>query len=72
MTKAVIVACNGISRDARENCLLDPKHSEPLITRYALGLFAYGQDLNIDRARDLLGWVPQVPFSDGLQKTFST
>jgi nucleoside-diphosphate-sugar epimerase len=72
MPKAVIVACDGHSRHARGHYLFGPKHREPLITRYALGLFAFEQGLNIEKAHDLLGWRPQVPFSEGLRRTFAT
>ncbi|MEP0964508.1 MAG: NAD(P)-dependent oxidoreductase [Roseobacter sp.] len=46
----------------------DPR--EPLVTRYALGLFAFEQSLDISKARDALGWVPQVRFAEGLERVF--
>lgn len=44
---------------------------EPLVTPYTLGLFAYRQSLDISKARDLLGWQPQVPFYIGLAATLA-
>jgi nucleoside-diphosphate-sugar epimerase len=46
----------------------DPR--EPIMTRYGLGLFAFEQSLDISRARDALGWIPQVRFADGLERVF--
>lgn len=43
---------------------------EPLITPYALALFAFRQSLDLTRARDALGWQPQISFEDGLERTF--
>jgi nucleoside-diphosphate-sugar epimerase len=51
---------------------IDPQRREPLVTRYALGLFAYKQGLSIDKARTELDWSPQVSFADGLERTFVT
>ncbi|WP_039020069.1 NAD-dependent epimerase/dehydratase family protein [Halocynthiibacter namhaensis] len=50
---------------------LHPNGSEPRITPYALGLFAYRQSLNIDKAKHQLDWSPRVPFSKGLELTFA-
>ncbi|MAT87067.1 MAG: 3-beta hydroxysteroid dehydrogenase [Aestuariivita sp.] len=47
---------------------LEPR--EPVVTRYGLGLFAFKQSLDISRARDILGWMPQVRFADGLERVF--
>lgn len=44
-------------------------HPEPPVTQYALGLFAFAQSLDISKARRLLGWQPQVSFSQGLART---
>ena len=44
---------------------------EPLVTPYTLGLFAFRQSLDISKARDLLGWQPQVPFDIGLSATLA-
>jgi nucleoside-diphosphate-sugar epimerase len=44
-------------------------HPEPVVTRYGLALFAYAQSLDITRARDHLGWVPQVDFTTGLARS---
>ena len=43
---------------------------EPLVTRYGLGLFAYAQSLDISKAKRVLDWQPQVPFAQGLDRTF--
>jgi nucleoside-diphosphate-sugar epimerase len=51
---------------------VDPCQREPLVTRYALGLFAYEQGLNVDKASDQLGWTPQISFAEGLRRTFVT
>ena len=48
-----------------------PQQPEPLVTRYALGLFAFEQSLDITRVQNTLGWSPKVCFSDGLDRTFS-
>nr|WP_254868513.1 NAD(P)-dependent oxidoreductase [Phaeobacter sp. HF9A] len=48
-----------------------PGQPEPLVTRYGLALFAYAQSLNIDKARRVLGWSPQVRFAEGLDMTFA-
>ena len=45
--------------------------AEPKITAYGLGIFAFTQTLDISRARDELGWAPQVPFAEGLARTFA-
>lgn len=43
---------------------------EPMITPYALGLFAFRQSLDLTRAGEVLGWRPQVRFAEGLDLTF--
>ena len=52
--------------------LMRPGQPEPLITRYAVGLFAFEQGLDISRARRELGWEPKVSFAEGLERTFAT
>lgn len=49
---------------------IDPLKREPLVTRYALGLFAYQQSLSIEKAKMSLDWAPQVSFAEGLERTF--
>lgn len=44
---------------------------EPAITRYGIGLFAFAQSLDISRAKEVLGWTPQVRFEKGLALTFA-
>lgn len=46
-----------------------PNRPEPPVTRYGLGLFGFAQSLNLARARQVLGWSPQVPFAEGLQRS---
>ena len=48
---------------------LRPAASEPAITPYTLGLFAFRQSLDIGKARDLLHWHPRIPFEQGLAMT---
>jgi len=59
------------ARAAEAVALMRPRQPEPKVTRYALGLFACEQSLSIARARDELGWMPRVAFSDGLEQTFA-
>jgi nucleoside-diphosphate-sugar epimerase len=47
-----------------------PGAQEPPITRYSVGLFAFGQSLGITKAKDILGWRPQIDFAQGLDRTF--
>lgn len=42
----------------------------PLLNRYLLSLLAYSNTLDISRARDVLGWTPQVSFEEGFENTF--
>lgn len=58
------------ARTAEAAARLSPVQREPLVTRYALGLFAFEQSLNIDGAKARLGWAPQVRFAEGLERTF--
>jgi nucleoside-diphosphate-sugar epimerase len=43
--------------------------TEPRLTRYKAGLFAFRQSLNISKSKHLLGWEPQVDFERGLALT---
>ena len=56
---------------AERLALLRPGQPEPPVTRYALGLFAFAQSLDISRAKADLGWTPKVSFADGLARTFA-
>ncbi|MEP2784763.1 MAG: NAD(P)-dependent oxidoreductase [Pseudoruegeria sp.] len=58
------------ARMAETVALIRPDPREPIVTRYGLGLFAFEQSLDISRARDALGWIPQVRFADGLERVF--
>ncbi|VAW68836.1 UDP-glucose 4-epimerase [hydrothermal vent metagenome] len=42
--------------------------SEPVITRYGLGLLRYSQTLNADKARDLLGYEPEYDLDEAIQR----
>lgn len=42
---------------------------EPPVTRYSVGLLAWSQTLDLTRARDLLGYTPQVPLAEGIRRT---
>ncbi len=44
--------------------------SEPSLTPYSLGLFAYSQTLNIEKAAYGLGWQPKIDFGEGFRRTF--
>jgi nucleoside-diphosphate-sugar epimerase len=62
----VMVAASALERAS----LTLPWLGEPRITRYAIGLFAFRQSLDLRKARDLMGWSPQVRFAQGLDLTF--
>lgn len=49
---------------------LSPKRSEPAITAYGAGLFAFRQTLDISKAQKHLEWYPSVTFEEGLARTF--
>ncbi|MFS4438934.1 NAD-dependent epimerase/dehydratase family protein [Paracoccaceae bacterium GXU_MW_L88] len=59
------------ARAMETGAALLPGQPEPPATRYSLGLFAYQQSLNLDRARDFLGWTPSVRFEEGLARSFA-
>lgn len=43
---------------------------EPRVTRYGLGILAYTQTLNIEKAKRRLSWAPKISFDEGLNRTF--
>lgn len=45
---------------------------EPPITRYGIGLFSYGQSLDISKAERILNWRPKTLFKEGVVKTFAS
>ncbi len=49
---------------------LNALDTEPRLTRYKVGLFAFRQSLDISKAQKLLGWSPKVDFDEGLELTF--
>ncbi len=59
------------ARLAEATARLLPGRPEPLITAYGAGVLAYSQTLDISRAREDLGFVPQVSFAEGLRRTFA-
>jgi nucleoside-diphosphate-sugar epimerase len=48
-----------------------PGQPEPPVTAYALGILRYRQTMNLERAKSVLGWQPQINFEEGLRRTFS-
>ena len=42
---------------------------EPPITRYSIGAIAFSQTLNLDRARNILGYRPRVSLAEGIART---
>ena len=42
---------------------------EPPLTRYTVGTVAYSQTLDLQRAREHLGYVPRVEIADGIRRT---
>jgi len=59
------------ARLAEAAAWLRPGQPEPVLTVYGAGLLAFSQTLDISRARDELGFRPQVSFADGLRRTFA-
>jgi len=51
---------------------LTPGRPEPKATAYGLGILAYSQTLDLTRVQRDLGWHPQIPFDEGLRRTFPT
>ncbi|PTE16106.1 NAD-dependent epimerase/dehydratase family protein [Pseudogemmobacter blasticus] len=56
-----------LARLAEAVTLALPGGREPVVTPYALGLFAFRQSLDLTKARSLLGWRPVMPLSPGLE-----
>jgi nucleoside-diphosphate-sugar epimerase len=42
---------------------------EPPLTRYTVGTVAYSQTLDLQKAREQLGYVPQVDIAEGIRRT---
>lgn len=42
---------------------------EPPLTRYTVGAVSFSQTLDLQRARDLLGYVPRVDLDEGIRRT---
>ncbi len=49
-------------------CTVAPGRPEPPLTRYTLSTIAYSQTLDITRAREQLGYAPEIPLSDALSR----
>jgi nucleoside-diphosphate-sugar epimerase len=63
-----LLALTGLNERVRA---LLPSHPEPVVTRYGLGILAFSQTLNIQKAQASLKWTPKISFEEGLQRTFS-
>ncbi|RKR03218.1 NAD-dependent epimerase/dehydratase family protein [Maricaulis maris] len=59
------------ARMAETGCARLPGRPEPPVTAYGVGLFAFSQTLDLSAARKVLGWQPQIGFSEGLDRTFA-
>lgn len=59
------------ARLAEQVSLVRLRPTEPLVTPYTLGLFAFRQSLDISKARKVLGWQPQIGFAEGLALTIA-
>lgn len=42
---------------------------EPPITSYTIGLLSYSQTLNINKAKDILGYKPKISIEDGIDRS---
>jgi len=66
-----VFAALAAARLAEAGTWLRPGRPEPVITAYGAGVLAYSQTLDISRAHNELGFVPQVSFAEGLKRTFA-
>ena len=41
---------------------------EPILTKYGVGLISYDQTLDIEKAKDILGYCPQYTIEEGLER----
>jgi len=48
---------------------LDPRGREPIVTAYALGLFAFSHTLDITKAKARLGWSPPISLDQAIDAT---
>jgi len=44
------------------------KGKEPILTKYGVGLISYDQTLDIQKAKDILGYCPQYTIEEGLER----
>ncbi len=58
------------ARTAELVASLTPGRPEPLFTAYSVGIMTYSQTLDIAAAARDLGYMPKVPFDEGLRRTF--
>jgi nucleoside-diphosphate-sugar epimerase len=50
-------------------CKALPSRPEPPLTRYSAGVFGFSQTLNIDKAKNDLGYIPQIPIKEGIRRS---
>jgi len=62
-------AALALARLSESLARLKPGMPEPAVTVHGLTAFAFSQTLDTSKARNLLGFVPQVLFEDGLERT---
>ena len=67
--KTPLLPARALARALELSAAMIPHMKEPRVTAYTLGLFAFQQSLNIEKAKNLLGWEPQVRFAEGLGLT---
>ncbi|HEV2080066.1 MAG TPA: NAD(P)-dependent oxidoreductase [Allosphingosinicella sp.] len=53
-------------------CACLPGRPEPPVTAYGVGVLAFSQTLDIEKARRELGWSPRIGFDEGLDLTFGS
>ncbi|SLN37625.1 NAD-dependent epimerase/dehydratase family protein [Roseisalinus antarcticus] len=60
-----------VARASAAVAALTGHRREPAATRYAVGVLAYSQTLDISRARNHLGWSPRISFEEGFREAMS-
>lgn len=63
--------CLAAARAGEFLARLRPGRPEPRVTAYGLGILGFSQTLDLSAAQKALGWVPSVPFDEGLARTFA-
>ncbi len=59
---------HGVAAGMEAVARLLPGQPEPALTRYSLGVLAFGQTLDIGAARRVLGYAPELSIADGLAR----